>query len=681
MKRRELESHLLTRGGSVISRGLLWGRCPWLSIDELHFERLLMKGGEKLVIPVALPGGVSLNLMNGLGGDEGDEGRFDDFSEDFARALLSVGGFGDVASAGVLLGTISQVWSCRSELGVAEGASGELAAAMAKGWRRASGIRASITPPAMFQGVLKNQAILTGSIFDISRKEQFSRIVNAIGMEIDADMLYELSVAIDTVAEIAKGATRGPCATVNEVYGRDRLGKTAWSDLELARFLAPELKEYVSQGELQQAGFSKGAAKRMRKPGFATRILSLYSKAVESMAGWEVLSSLVEMVRPVASDGTLAATDAPRSLRSSRWALMDQLIQGSEMEYSLVGVDLRGFLKEVRQTVATSGNDAYRASGQSYIDQSHALALEVGGVALKFPDMLIGVFLEDIAAESYRERVLSHFRSPLTITPFDHTKRVTLSPGAIPDLNLWREKLIGGGWGGDLEVVVPSLSKRLFDGGGDAAAQQGVAEPEVMVASPEAVESTTGFDLLVEPTETAEFIPDESPSARGSSYDPDYIFFGASSEPEPAPEPPASPPNSAGSPFSFTGGGAPKKKSKEESSVFLAPPPSAHDVPEPTGALGVSSEALLSIFEKYVTFRHRDGRLVFGIPRSGRLMDAHAYVDNGEKISAYVNFVREKYSEGFAPRTQKIIDLPKRGVRPIDEDLLISALGLFEAGG
>ena len=97
----------------------------------------------------------------------------------------------------------------------------------------------------------------------------------------------------------------------------------------------------------------------------------------------------------------------------------------------------------------------------------------------------------------------------------------------------------------------------------------------------------------------------------------------------------------------------------EQEPLFLSPSTAkSGEAIEPTGSLGVTAKTLLDVFSKHIVYREASGKLAFGLPSSGRVVDYHVYQDNGEEVNAYVCFINDKYSAGFAPKSERVAALP-----------------------
>jgi hypothetical protein len=117
----------------------------------------------------------------------------------------------------------------------------------------------------------------------------------------------------------------------------------------------------------------------------------------------------------------------------------------------------------------------------------------------------------------------------------------------------------------------------------------------------------------------------------------------------------------------------------EQEPFFLAPSTVKYgEEKEPVGSLGVTAETLLEVFSKHIVYREASGKLAFGVPTSDYVVDYHVYNDNGEEVNAYVCFINDKYSAGFAPKSERVSDLPKGKSSSLSYETIKMALSLCE---
>jgi hypothetical protein len=331
------------------------------------------------------------------------------------------------------------------------------------------------------------------------------------------------------------------------------------------------------------------------------------------------------------------------------------------LDTSKIELDLRrGVAKGALSLTDCSG---LFASLAARYDRLSELTLENDGLVFRDGSIVSLCFGDAVTARGALKRCQQMFKPPFSLSGASGSDYL-VSSASLPKVELGTCDVFGGVFGDNvvasiIEVravpVVPDMS-RVFD------------------------ERSGGMDLLTERVGGGDHSAN-SPLASAPISDPWSNMDECADD---AVEPPRTvdvpQPINTKDPWGDTGTIQPDDSADaDEALFFLAPPPlNPAAASEPSGSLGVTAKTLSEVFAKHIVYREANGMLAFAMRSSDCVVDYHSYQDNGDEVNAYVCFINELYSAGFAPRSERISSLPVCKSCGLCDETIKVALGLCE---
>ncbi len=509
---------------------------------------------------------------------------------------------------------------------------------LASAWRVAAGVRRSVSPPRIFQAVLRNRLVLYGPP-PPTLEQRFEVATAALKLNVDAVLLSDLHRALVFVARQRSVAVTA--AFVDSIL--------------------PELHQVIGKRDLLKSGIGKVSVKQFSKPKSIQALTPFYLKVREAVAAWEAISSLVGITEVLARSNAGFVCGKVSLPDSLKWSLYMSSILGSTKVHRL-RLDSSRIEGEIRRkisegTLSLMDGSVHFASLSSRLDRALELTEENGGIALAEGSSLSLCFRDFVTAKGALKMCQQMFKSPFSLG--DSIAGDQLVPSAsLPTLELGSCDVFGGLYGDNVTAVI--IETR--------------AVPLASNVTPVLEERSSGMDLLTEPAgvETvsgpleipAKFDPWGVSEAGGDGFDQPEGEIGTQEyneqdpwgdfvKAEPLARSTVKQPDSSATELSIS-------SATDKETFFLAPSTAiSSEVKDPTGSLGVTAKTLLEAFSKHIVYREASGKLAFGMPSSGCVVDYHAYEDNGEEVNAYVCFINDKYSAGFSPKSKRVSELPQ----------------------
>jgi hypothetical protein len=581
------------------------------------------------------------------------------FIDGSAASFLAGGEFGEVGNVPCLLHAIGMFHRLNSPLSLAEvdrvefgsvnGVISGFTKSLTSAWRRAAEVRRVVSPPRIFQAFLRNRLALYSP--PPAKIEDSIKIATfALKLNVDASLLCDLHKAITLVSE----------------------RQSVQPNADFVSSTLPCLHELLSKRDLARAGFSKASTKQLGRQKSIKALSPFYLKVRDLVAGWEALSTLVG-VTSVLERGEAGLVCGAVSLPDSLdWTLYMNSDLDSKRAHR-VRIDTTKIHSDLRHSIgkgALVGMDAsvHLASLSARLDRASELAVENSGIVLRQGSVVSLCFRDPVTAKGALNRCQQMFRPPFSLGGVGSVDYL-VSSSSLPTVELEDCEIFGGVFGDSVRIGInevvsssplpePSRTYPEVSGGMDLLTER--VKDRSVNSKVGATGSVDEGDSSLDPWKSLDVEADvdlHQPEG-GADLQPhnEIEGWGDSSTTDVAED---------------SGAG--------EEQFFLSPAAvTPSEINQPTGSLGVTADTLSEVFSQYIVFREANGMLAFGIPNSDRLVDYHSYKDNGTRLNAYVSFINDKYSAGFAPRSEMVSPLPVGEFTGLCDETLKQALCLCE---